>query len=75
MSVALAHLNLRPVPALVVHAHCLRVLKCARPPSAAVTIGTVSCALTYLVRPRRELNLDNKFPLSFAGVLFPPSLK
>ena len=42
----------------------------ARPPSAAVAVGTVACALTYLVLPRRKLYLDDNAITSLAGVTF-----
>ena len=44
------------------------------PPSAAVAAGTVACALTYLVLPRRNLYLSFNAITSLAGVTFPASL-
>ena len=46
----------------------------ARPPSAAVVVGTVACALTFLVLPRRTLFLHYNQITSLAGVTFPASL-
>ena len=45
------------------------------PPSVAVAVGTVSCALTYLVLPRRRLTLIDNAIESLAGVTFPASLE
>jgi hypothetical protein len=44
------------------------------PPSAAVAAGTVACALTFLVLPRRYLSFGRNQITSLAGVTFPASL-
>ena len=44
------------------------------PPSAAVAVGTLACALTYLVLSRRYMDLYNNTITSLAGVTFPASL-
>jgi hypothetical protein len=43
--------------------------------TAAVAAGTVACALTYLVLPRRMLTLHNNAITSLAGVTFPDSIQ
>ena len=39
------------------------------------TVASVACPLTYLVPPRRDLDLRNNQLTSLAGVTFPSSLK
>jgi hypothetical protein len=82
VSVALAHPNRHPVPALVVLVVAVRALhqillslSCvARPPSAAVSVGTEACALTYLVLSLRVLYLQYNQIKSLADATFPASL-
>jgi len=49
---------------------CVDIPVACTPPSAAVAVGTVTCALTYLMLPRSELDLNNNAITSLAGVTF-----